>query len=126
MVNLSSNSEPMATYPLDETELRRYLSVPFVAVVYSAENSDGDWSRHAEYPELPGCAVKAPSAIEALDLLEELRVKIIVDTLARGETPPEPRPALASGISGLGSATMQQLLQRVLDGPPAMGTSDLV
>ena len=116
MIDLSSNGGSATPHPLDEAELRHYLSVPFVAVIYSVASEDGEWSRRAEYPELPGCAVEAASAVEAMKLLEEVRVRVIVDSLARGEKPPEPRPALAGATSGLSSETMQQLLRRVLEG----------
>ncbi|HWG25571.1 hypothetical protein [Actinospica sp.] len=82
--------------------LSDHLAVPYVAVVYSVERPDGSWWRRAEYPELPGCAAEAPSAEDAMELLEDERVRLIVAAHARGEEVPVPRPPLrvVSGLSG--------------------------
>jgi predicted RNase H-like HicB family nuclease len=82
-------------------ELREHLAVPYVAVFYSSEGPNGDWLRHAEYPELPGCEGVGASAIEALDNLEEARIRMLVDAYANGSEIPVPRPPLKCGVSGL-------------------------
>ncbi|HVB06375.1 MAG TPA: hypothetical protein VNF07_09065 [Acidimicrobiales bacterium] len=100
-----------------ERELDRYgefLAVPYVAVIYSVEREDGEWVRRAEYPELPDCAAEADTATEAIEQLERERVRVIVELLRRGEQPPRPRPPLRSGISGLSSMTVRDLLLTVL------------
>lgn len=94
-------------------ELSDHLAVPYVAVVYSVERSDGTWWRRAEYPELPGCAVEAPSATEAMERLEQARVEFIVAALARGEEVPVPRPPLPSGVSGLSGQPVREILRSV-------------
>ena len=71
-----------------------YLSVPYILVMESVEQPDGDWTRHASYPELPGCEVDAFSAVEAVEKLDELRRKRTEEMLAKGEPIPMPRPPL--------------------------------
>jgi hypothetical protein len=60
----------------------------------SFRDDDGVWYRRAYYPELPDAVAEAASPIDALDLLEEKRVQIITDRLARGIPIPVPRPPL--------------------------------
>ncbi len=71
-----------------------YLRVPFVLVVESVENPDGDWLRRASYPELPGAVAEAESAIEAMDRADARRVSIITERLDRGLDVPVPRPPI--------------------------------
>jgi predicted RNase H-like HicB family nuclease len=71
-----------------------HLAVPYVLVMESVEGPDGNWLRRAAYPELPGCVAQAPSPGEALDRLEEARVRYILGRLERGEPVPVPRPPL--------------------------------
>lgn len=71
-----------------------HLRVPYVVEMWAAPGEKGEWVRHAELPELPGCVVEAPTAREAMDQLEEMRVMYILDRLARGEAVPVPRPPL--------------------------------
>jgi predicted RNase H-like HicB family nuclease len=95
-------------------QLHEYLAIPYVAVVYSVEGPDGEWLRHAEYPELPGCVAEAESATDAIDRLEEERVRVILELQRNGEVPPRPRPPLRSGVSGLSRATVEDLIRRSL------------
>ena len=94
------------------SDLIECLAVPYVVVMYAVER-DGDWLRQAEYPELPGCSVIAATALEAMDELEMLRVRIIVDMHHRGEEPPRPRPPLKSGLAMLGPLDIDQFLASV-------------
>ena len=71
-----------------------HLSVPYVMVLESIPGPDGDWLRQASYPELPGCVAQAPTPIEAIDRLEEQRVRYILDRLESGQPVPVPRPPL--------------------------------
>jgi len=91
-------------------ELSDHLAVPYVAVFYSVEHADGSWWRRAEYPELPGCAVEAPSAADAMDLLEQERIRLIVAAYARGEEVPVPRPPL-HGVSGLSGRSLREIVR---------------
>jgi hypothetical protein len=75
--------------------LEEYLSVPYRLVAYSAPGPDGVWRRYAEYPEI-GCIGEADTPTEAMDKLEEQRVKFIVEHFQRGEPIPVPRPPLRS------------------------------
>lgn len=75
-------------------ELADYLSIPYVVVAHSEENSEGVWMRRVACPELPGCEASAPSIVDALYDLDRKRVGIIVGLLRRGLTPPVPRPPL--------------------------------
>ncbi|HEY1704536.1 MAG TPA: hypothetical protein VGG75_32975 [Trebonia sp.] len=91
-------------------DLADHLSVPYVAVVYSAERPDGSWWRRAEYPELPGCAAEAPTAVDAMELLERQRVRLIAEAYARGAEIPVPRPPLP-GVSGLSGQSLAEVLR---------------
>ena len=77
-----------------------YLAIPYVMVVESVEGPDGEWFRRATYPEL-GVVAEALSPLEAIDKLEEARVKTILGRLQRGESVPVPRPPLRDEIGGL-------------------------
>jgi predicted RNase H-like HicB family nuclease len=86
-----------ATEPIGEVEqgLDYYLAIPYLLVLESVEHPDGEWLRRAEYPELPGCAAEAYSAVEAVDKLEDERIRIIHEMWERGAPIPAPRPPLA-------------------------------
>jgi predicted RNase H-like HicB family nuclease len=98
-------------------DLGDHLAVPYVAVVYSVERPDGSWWRRAEYPELPGCAAEAPSAIDAMEQLEHERVRFIATACARGEEIPVPRPPLA-GVSGLSERSLREILRAAAASAP--------
>lgn len=74
-----------------------YLAVPYLLRVHAVRDEHGEWVRRAEYPELPGCVVEAPTPEEAIDRLETLRGRWLRDRLARGEPIPLPRPPLRQG-----------------------------
>jgi predicted RNase H-like HicB family nuclease len=84
-----------------------YLAIPYTLVMESVEKPDGTWIRRAEYPELPGCVAEAVSPLDALDKLEEARVRYILGRLRRGEPVPAPRPPLRSRTA----SAMQELLR---------------
>jgi predicted RNase H-like HicB family nuclease len=90
-------------------DLSDHLAVPYIAVVYSVERPDGTWWRRAEYPELPGCAAEAPSAADAMERLEEERIRLIATAHAQGEELPVPRPPLP-GVSGLSGRPLREIL----------------
>jgi len=75
-------------------DLEYYLTIPYMLAMESVEHPSGEWFRHAEYPELPGCAAEAYSAVEAIAKLEKERVCHIRALLERGEPVPVPRPPL--------------------------------
>jgi len=72
----------------------QYLRIPYVLVVESVPKPDGEWCRRASYPELPGAVAEAESAVEAMDEVDEKRVRIIEDWLDAGIPVPVPRPPL--------------------------------
>jgi predicted RNase H-like HicB family nuclease len=72
----------------------QYLRIPYVLVVESVAKPDGDWCRRASYPELPGAVAEAESAVEAMDVVDEKRVRIILDWLEAGIPIPVPRQPL--------------------------------
>jgi predicted RNase H-like HicB family nuclease len=72
----------------------QYLRIPYVLVIESVPRPDGDWCRRASFPEVPGAVAEAESAIEAMDVADERRVKIILDWLDAGIPVPVPRPPL--------------------------------
>ena len=73
--------------------LADYEAVPYLLVVESVERG-GRWLRRAEYPELPGCAAEAHSAVEALDRLEQERHRVLRELWEHGVPIPVPRPPL--------------------------------
>ncbi len=73
--------------------LAYYEAVPYVLVVESV-NRDGTWLRRAEYPELPGCAAEALSALDAVEQLEANRLRLLRQLWERREPIPVPRPPL--------------------------------
>ena len=75
-----------------------YLAVPYVLVMESVQRPDGDWTRRASYPELPGCEVESESPVDALDQLDALRQRRIAEMLRRGERIPVPRAPLRTSI----------------------------
>ena len=76
-----------------------YEAVPYLLVMESVER-EGQWVRRAEYPELPGCAAEASSALEALRQLETERRRMLRRLWERGEPIPVPRqPLRGSGPS---------------------------
>ncbi|MPZ51053.1 MAG: hypothetical protein GEU75_17425 [Dehalococcoidia bacterium] len=81
--------------------LEEYLAVPYILVMESFEGPDGDWLRRASYPELPGCAVEGLGAVDIVSKLDELRVKCIMELLARDETIPVPRQPIQAVVPEL-------------------------
>ena len=70
-----------------------YEAVPYLLVVESVQR-DGEWVRRAEYPELPGCAAEAASAVEALRRLDGERRRVLAELWERGAAIPVPRAPL--------------------------------
>ena len=77
----------------ERQSLAYYEAVPYLLVIESVERS-GEWLRRAEHPELPGCVAEAPSALEALDQLEQARLRMLQQLWDRGASIPVPRPPL--------------------------------
>lgn len=98
-----------------------YLAVPYVMVLESVPAPNGDWLRQASYPELPGCIAQAQTPLEAIDRLEEQRVRYILDNLDAGRPVPVPRPPLHRPESlsqeRLEFARWLKDNQRISDGP---------
>jgi hypothetical protein len=84
---------PWGGQPDPAPDLAYYEAVPYLLVMESVERK-GEWLRRAEYPELPGCAAEAHSAVEALDKLEHERRRVLHHLWARGAAIPVPRPPL--------------------------------
>jgi hypothetical protein len=76
--------------------LEDYLAVPYKLIIESFEGPDGDWLRRASYPELPGCDVEGLWAVDVVDELDLLRVRLITDMFKRQEQIPVPRAPLRS------------------------------
>jgi predicted RNase H-like HicB family nuclease len=86
------------TAPVDgdgRRPLAYYESVPYLLVLESVERN-GEWLRRAAHPELPGCVAEAHSALEALDKLEQERLRVLRQLWDRGASIPVPRPPLRS------------------------------
>jgi predicted RNase H-like HicB family nuclease len=71
-----------------------YLAIPFIMTMEPAVGPDGHWLCRAEYPELPDCVGEALSPIDAIERLERVRRRYILEQLERGETVPVPRSPL--------------------------------
>jgi len=82
--------------PARDADLSYYEAIPYLLVLESVERG-GQWRRRAEYPELPGCAVEAETAIEAIDALEVKRADVLRQLWERGEAIPVPRAPLRIG-----------------------------
>jgi predicted RNase H-like HicB family nuclease len=78
--------------------LEEYLAIPYKLVAYSAMREDGTWRRFAAYPEI-GCVSEADTPGEAMEQLEEQRVRYILERVQRGEPIPVPRPPLRSAMT---------------------------
>ena len=74
-------------------DLAYYDAVPYMLAIESVQR-DGEWLRRAEYPELPECAAEAPSAVEAIEKLEDERRRVIRRLWDLGAPIPVPRPPL--------------------------------
>jgi hypothetical protein len=74
-------------------DLAYYEAVPYLLVVESVERG-GHWVRRAEHPELPGCFAEAASAVDAIERLDEERLRLLRRLWASGAPIPVPRPAL--------------------------------
>ena len=81
---------------MGDLDLAYYEAVPYLLVLESVERG-GQWRRRAEYPELPGCAVEAETAVEAIDALEAKRLELLRDLWEHGEPIPVPRAPLSRG-----------------------------
>ena len=74
-------------------DLAYYEAVPYLLVVESVERG-GRWVRRAEHPELPGCFAEATSAVEAIEKLDEQRLRLLRQLWDWGVPIPVPRPPL--------------------------------
>jgi len=74
-------------------DLAYYRAIPYLLVVETVERA-GSWWRRATYPELPGCAAEAESAVEAIERLDQERDALLARYWERGEPIPVPRPPL--------------------------------
>lgn len=99
--------------PALEQRLRYELAIPYVAVFESIPN-DGDWIRRGEYPELLDCVIEASSTLEMMDLLEQLRINIIVEAVLSGGDLPNGREPLPGGTSGLSDETLKTVISDAL------------
>jgi hypothetical protein len=78
----------------ERLRLRDYLSVPYLLEAETVEVAPGSWLRRVAYPELPGCAAESVVVEEALQVLERMRIEMIVRMVGEGRLPPVPRPPL--------------------------------
>ncbi len=74
--------------------LREYLSVPYLLEAETVEVAPGSWIRRVSYPELPGCTAQSLVVEDALQLLERMRIEMIIAMVGKGHLPPVPRPPL--------------------------------
>lgn len=75
-------------------QLREYLSVPYLLEAETVEVAPGSWIRRVTYPELPGCTAQSLVVEDALQLLERMRIEMIIAMVGKGYLPPVPRPPL--------------------------------
>lgn len=94
--------------------LEEYLAIPYVLTAYSAVGDDGRWHRYVEYEEL-GCMAEGDHVIEAMENLEAMRVRLIVERYERGEEIAVPRPPLRSvqrAIEARGVDALRRMAER--------------
>jgi len=89
-----------------------YLRIPYLVTAESQPLPDGSWVRHVEHPELPDCSADADSITEALQLLDQRRIEVVIAMLSRGEVPPA-RRALLGEQQALGRVHRAGLADRV-------------
>jgi predicted RNase H-like HicB family nuclease len=89
-----------------------YLRIPYLVTAQSQPLPDGSWVRHVEHPELPDCSADADSITEALQLLDQRRIRVVVAMLSRGEVPPARRAPLGEQ-QALGRVRRAGLADRV-------------
>jgi predicted RNase H-like HicB family nuclease len=85
--------EEEAVAPDAPRDLAYYEAVPYLLTMESVERG-GAWVRRAAYPELPGCAAEAASAVEAYERLEAARLVVLRRLWEHGDEIPVPRPPL--------------------------------
>jgi predicted RNase H-like HicB family nuclease len=98
--------------PADLRTVGDYLRIPYLVTAESQPLPDGSWVRHVEHPELPGCSADADSITEALQLLDQRRIEVVIAMLSRGEVPPA-RRALLGEQQALGRVQRAGLAARV-------------
>ncbi|MTD12338.1 hypothetical protein GIS00_00080 [Nakamurella sp. YIM 132087] len=76
------------------TEAAEYLAVPLLFTVEPFADHTGTWQFRVGYPELLGCEIAHERLTVAMDLLDELRVRMTLDLLDGGHEPPTPRRPL--------------------------------
>lgn len=75
--------------------LRELLSTPYVITVTAVPNgTDGQSTRRAELTEIPECYVEDISPWDALDALEQMLPRFVIDAVLAGRPVPSPRPPL--------------------------------
>ena len=89
-----------------------YLRIPYLVTAQSLPLHDGSWVRHVEHPELPDCSAAADSITEALRLLDQRRIQVVIAMLSRGEAPPVRRAPLGEQ-QALGRVRRAGLADRV-------------
>ena len=89
-----------------DLSLEEYLAVPYMLIMESFEGPDGDWRRRASYPELPGCTVVGLWAVDVIEELDQLRVRLIEGMVRDRQEIPVPRPPLQSRPPVLDPARM--------------------
>jgi predicted RNase H-like HicB family nuclease len=89
-----------------------YLRIPYLVSAQSQPLPDGTWVRHVEHPELPDCSAEADSITEALYLLDQRRIQVVIAMLIRGEIPPVRRAPLGEQ-QALGRVRRAGLSERV-------------
>jgi hypothetical protein len=80
-----------------------YLRIPYLVTAQSQQRPDGTWVRRVEHPELPDCSAESDSITDALSLLDQRRIQVVIAMLSRGEAPAARRAPLGE----------QQALDRV-------------
>jgi predicted RNase H-like HicB family nuclease len=98
--------------PADLRTVGDYLRIPYLVTAESQPRPDGSWVRHVEHPELPDCWADADSITDALQLLDQRRIEVVIAMLSRGEAPPA-RRALLGEQQALGRVRRAGLADRV-------------
>lgn len=81
-------------------KIAEYLAVPYILEAETVIREDG-WTRRISYPELPNCVLEHESILEGLRLLDQLRIRTILNLVREHKPVPMPRsPLLSHDVKG--------------------------
>jgi hypothetical protein len=86
------------------------LCIPYLLVVESIEDANGEWTRRVGYPELGSCAIEDVNLADAIEELERTKVRILAEMLRSNQPIPVPHPPLKERSVLLSSAEVEHII----------------